>query len=127
MTAKEMLRKMKSRGGLVAHLGVNDSREVEKMIENGDEHAKLIYDAMALNVARKIGEEAATVAGDVEAIILTGGIAYSEYFTNEVKKNAECIAPVIVYPGEKEMESLALGGLRVLRGQEEAHEFVKTE
>ena len=82
MTAKEMLEKMKSRGGLVAHLGVNDRREVEKMIENGDEHAKLIYDAMALNVARKIGEEAATVAGDVEAIILTGGIAYSEYFTN---------------------------------------------
>ena len=82
-----MLKKMKSRGGLVAHLGVNDSREVEKMIENGDEHAKLIYDAMALNVARKIGEEAATVAGDVEAIILTGGIAYSEYFTSEVKKN----------------------------------------
>ena len=127
MTAKEMLKKMKSRGGLVAHLGVNDSREVEKMIENGDEHAKLIYDAMALNVARKIGEEAATVAGDVEAIILTGGIAYSEYFTSEVKKNAEWIAPVIVYPGENEMESLALGGLRVLRGQEEAHEFVKTE
>lgn len=127
MTAKEMLKKMKSRGGLVAHLGVNDSREVEKMIENGDEHAKLIYDAMALNVARKIGEEAATVAGDVEAIILTGGIAYSEYFTNEVKKNAEWIAPVIVYPGENEMESLALGGLRVLRGQEEAHEFVKSE
>ena len=54
MTAKEMLEKMKSRGGLVAHLGVNDRREVEKMIENGDEHAKLIYDAMALNVARKI-------------------------------------------------------------------------
>lgn len=127
MTAKEMLKKMKSRGGLVAHLGVNDSREVEKMIENGDEHAKLIYDAMALNVARKIGEEAATVAGDVEAIILTGGIAYSEYFTSEIKKNAEWIAPVIVYPGENEMESLALGGLRVLRGQEEAHEFVKTE
>lgn len=127
MTAKEMLKKMKSRGGLVAHLGVNDSREVEKMIENGDEHAKLIYDAMALNVARKIGEEAATVAGDVEAIILTGGIAYSEYFTSEVKKNVEWIAPVIVYPGENEMESLALGGLRVLRGQEEAHEFVKTE
>ena len=127
MTAKEMLEKMKSRGGLVAHLGVNDRREVEKMIENGDEHAKLIYDAMALNVARKIGEEAATVAGDVEAIILTGGIAYSEYFTSEVKKNVEWIAPVIVYSGENEMESLALGGLRVLRGQEEAHEFVKTE
>ena len=127
MTAKEMLEKMKSRGGLVAHLGVNDRREVEKMIENGDEHAKLIYDAMALNVARKIGEEAATVAGDVEAIILTGGIAYSEYFTSEVKKNAEWIAPVIVYPGENEMESLVKGTLRVLRGEEKCHTFVKVE
>lgn len=127
LTTKEMLKKMKSRGGLVAHLGVNDSREVEKMIKDGDEHAKLIYDAMALNVARKIGEEAATAAGDVEAIILTGGIAYSEYFTSEVKKYSEWIAPVIVYPGENEMESLALGGLRVLRGEEEAHTFVRSE
>jgi butyrate kinase len=118
---------MKSQGGLVAYLGVNDSREVEKMIADGNEEAKLIYDAMALNVARKVGEEAATVAGDIEAIILTGGIAYSEYFTKEVKKNVEWIAPVTVYPGENEMESLALGGLRVLRGQEEAHEFVRVE
>lgn len=127
MSTKDMLKKLKSRGGLVAHLGVNDSREVEKMIKAGDEHAKLIYDAMALNVARCVGEEAATVAGDIEAIVLTGGIAYSEYFTNEVKKNVEWIAPVTVYPGENEMESLALGGLRVLRGEEEASVFVKTE
>lgn len=127
ISAKDMLKKMKSRGGLVSHLGVNDSREVEKMIKDGNEKAKLVYDAMALNVARKIGEEAATVAGDVEAIILTGGIAYSEYFTSEVRKNAEWIAPVIVYPGENEMESLALGGLRVLRGEEKAHEFVRVE
>ena len=65
----------------------------------------------------------------MESLILSisHGIAYSEYFTNEVKKNAEWIAPVIVYPGENEMESLALGGLRVLRGQEKAHEFVKSE
>lgn len=86
ISAKDMLKKMKSQGGLVAYLGVNDSREVEKMIAEGNEEAKLIYDAMALNVARKIGEEAATVAGDIEAIILTGGIAYSEYFTGEVRK-----------------------------------------
>ena len=122
-----MMKKVKTQGGLMGYFGVNDTRIVEKMMMDGDEKAKLIYDAMALNVARKIGEEAATVAGDIEAIILTGGIAYSEYFTNEVKKNAEWIAPVIVYPGENEMESLALGGLRVLRGQEEAHEFVRTE
>lgn len=127
ISSKDMLKKMKSQGGLVAYLGVNDSREVEKMIADGNEEAKLIYDAMALNVARKIGEEAATVAGDIEAIILTGGIAYSEYFTNEVKKNVEWIAPVVVYPGENEMQSLALGGLRVLRGEEEAHDFVRTE
>ncbi|MCD8300779.1 MAG: butyrate kinase [Clostridiales bacterium] len=127
MSAKDMLKKEKSRGGLVAHLGVNDSREVEKMIKAGDEHAKLIYDAMAMNVARCVGEEAATVAGDVEGIILTGGIAYSEYFTNQVKKNIEWIAPVTIYPGENEMESLALGGLRVLRGEEEASTFVKVE
>ncbi len=127
MSTKEILKKLKSRGGLVAHLGVNDSREVEKMIADGDEHAKLIYDAMALNVARCVGEEAATVGGDIEAIVLTGGIAYSEYFTNEVKKNVEWIAPVTIYPGENEMESLALGGLRVLRGEEEAHEFVKQD
>ncbi len=127
MSAKDMLKKEKSRGGLVAHLGVNDSREVEKMIKAGDGHAKLIYDAMAINVARCIGEEAATVAGDVEGIILTGGIAYSEYFTSEVKKYVQWIAPVTVYPGENEMESLALGGLRVLRGEEEPSVFVRTE
>ncbi len=127
MTEAEMLKYVKARGGLVAHLGTNDSRDVEKMMNEGDEHAKLIYDAMAINVARKVGEEACTVAGDIEAIVLTGGIAYSEYFTNEVKKNIEWIAPVIVYPGENEMESLALGGLRVLRGEEEASVFERVE
>lgn len=125
ISTKDMLKKMKSRGGIVSYLGVNDTRTVEKMIQEGNEEAKTVYDAMALNVARKIGEEAATAAGDIEAIILTGGIAYSEYFTEEVKKYVKWIAPVIVYPGENEMESLALGGLRVLRGEEEAHEFVK--
>lgn len=127
ISSKDMMKKLRGNGGLVGLLGTNDSREVEKRIAAGDEEAKLVYDAMALKVARAIGEEAATVAGDVEAIILTGGIAYSEYFTNEIKKNVDWIAPVIIYPGENEMQSLALGGLRVLRGEEEAREFVKTE
>lgn len=127
MNEKQMLKVLKSKGGLVAHLGVNDSREVEKMIKAGDEHAKLIYEAMAVNVARCIGEEACTVAGDIEGIVLTGGIAYSDYFTGMVKEKVEWIAPVTVYPGENEMESLALGGLRVLRGEEEANVFVKQE
>ena len=127
MTAKEMVKKLKSRGGIVAHLGVNDTREVEKMIANGDEYAKAVYDAMAIQTARCVGEEACVVAGDIEGIVLTGGIAYSEYFTNEIKKRVEWIAPVTVYPGENEMESLALGGLRVLRGEEEAREFIRQE
>lgn len=123
--AKEMQKIMKSQGGLVAYLGVNDTRKVEEMIASGNEKAKLLYDAMALNVARKIGEEAATAAGVIEAIVLTGGIAYSDYFTNEIKKYVDWIAPVIIYPGENEMESLAFGGLRILRGEEEVYEFVK--
>ncbi len=122
-SAKDLLKKVKSRGGIVAHLGTNDTRDVEKMIEDGDEHAKFIYDAMAMSVARNVGKEAATVAGDIEGIVLTGGIAYSKYFTDEVKKNVEWIAPVTVYPGENEMQSLTLGALRVMRGEEEAHEF----
>lgn len=126
-TPKEMLKILKSRGGIVSHLGVNDTREVEKMIAEGNDYAKEIYDAMAISTSRCIGEEACVVAGDVEAIVLTGGIAYSEYFTNEIKKHVEWIAPVVIYPGENEMESLALGGLRVLRGQETAHTFVRQE
>lgn len=126
LSAKEMLKKMKSQGGLISYFGVNDSRQVEKMIQDGNEEAKLVYEAMALNVARKIGEEVVTAKGKVEAIILTGGIAYSDYFTGMVKKYVEFMAPVIVYPGENEMQSLALGGLRVLRGEEQARIYTAT-
>jgi len=118
-----LLRLMKSKGGLLAHLGTNDSREVEKRIAAGDEQAELVYRAMALNVAKAVGAEAALAAGKVDAVILTGGIAYSELFTGMIRKQVEFLAPVIVYAGENEMESLALGGLRVLRGEEEAKEF----
>jgi len=122
---KSAMKRVKTQGGLVAHLGTNDSRDVEKMIAAGDEHAKFIYEAMAMNVARNIAKEAPVVKGKVEAIILTGGIAYSEMFTNMVRELVEFIAPVIIYAGENEMQSLALGGLRVLRGEEEAKEFKK--
>jgi butyrate kinase len=126
-TEKSMMKLIKTQGGLVAHLGTVDVREVEKMIRGGDEHAKLILEAMALNVAKNIGKETPVVSGDVEAIILTGGIAYSKYFTGLVEKYVSFIAPVIVYPGENEMESLALGGLRVLRGEESAKTFKRVE
>lgn len=122
---KSAMKLVKSQGGLVAHLGTNDTRDVQRMIDEGDEHAKFIYEAMAMNVARNIAKEAPVVNGKVEAIVLTGGIAYSELFTSMVKERVEFIAPVVIYPGENEMESLALGGLRVLRGEEKAKTFVK--
>lgn len=126
-TFHTMMNQVKRTGGLMAHLGTTDSREVEKMIAGGDEHAKLIYDAMALNVAKNIAKCAPGVKGKVDAIILTGGIAYSKYFTSAVAGYVDWIAPVVIYAGEDEMNSLALGGLRVLRGEEKAKTFVKNE
>ena len=122
-----MMKLVKRKGGLVAHLGTTDGREVERRISEGDEHAKLIYDAMALNIAKNIAKCAPYVCGRVDAILLTGGIAYSQYITDYIRQRVEFIAPVVIYPGEDEMLSLALGGLRVLRGEEQAHTFVKNE
>ena len=126
-TYDSMMKLVKRQGGLMAHLGTTDSREVEKRIEAGDGHAKLIYDAMALNIAKNIAKCAPFVKGKVDAILLTGGIAYSEYVTSYIREHVEFIAPVVVYPGEDEMLSLALGGLRVLRGEEKARTYVKDE
>jgi len=117
----------KGGGGLVAWLGTNDSREVEKMVEAGDEKAKLVYDAMALNVAKAIGRLAPVCCGKVDRIILTGGIAYSKYFTEMIARRVDWIAPVSVLPGENEMQSLADGVLRVLRGEEKARTFPDAE
>ena len=122
-----MMTMVKRKGGLMAHLGTTDSREVEKMIAGGDEHAKLIYDAMALNIAKNIAKCAPGVCGRVDAILLTGGIAYSQYVTEYIRERVEFIAPVVVYAGEDEMLSLALGGLRVLRGEEKAKTYTKVE
>ena len=97
-----------------------DAREVESKISDGDEDAKLIYDAMALQIAKSIGELATVVNGVVDAIIITGGIDYSKYMTESIKKRVQFIAPVEILPGENELEALAFGGLRVLRGEEEA-------
>lgn len=124
---KSLMNKIKRKGGLIDHLGTNDTREVEKMIASGNEYAKLVYDAMALQISKFIAAMATTVNGKVDNIILTGGIAKSEMFTKMITERVEFIAPVIVYPGENEMESLAFGALRVLRGEEEASEFTKVE
>ena len=122
---RTMHKKLRGNGGLKAYLGTTDAREVEKMIEAGDENAKLIYEAMAYQIAKGIGELATVVEGKVDAIILTGGIAYSNMLTSWIKKRVEFIAPVEIMPGENEMESLAYGILRVLRGEEKAREYTE--
>lgn len=120
-----MHKKLRGNGGLKAYLNTHDAREVEKRIKDGDQYAELVYEAMAYQVAKGIGEMATVVEGEVDYIILTGGIAYSKLFTNWVIKRVKFIAPIEMMPGENEMESLALGTLRVLKGEEEAHEYME--
>ncbi|AHM57134.1 butyrate kinase 1 [Peptoclostridium acidaminophilum DSM 3953] len=120
VTLNEMKKKIKGNGGLVAYLGTNDAREVEKMIEEGNAEAKVIYEAMAYQTAKEIGACAAALKGSVDAVLLTGGIAYSKFITSYISERVAFIAPVKIYPGEDEMIALAEGGLRVLRGEETA-------
>jgi butyrate kinase len=122
-TYQEMIKKIAGRGGLVAHLGTNDAREVEWRIEAGDEHARLIYEAMAYQIAKEIGLMATVLKGDVDAIVLTGGMARSEMLVDWIVERVEWIAPVMIYPGEDEMLAMAQGALRVLRGEEEAQNY----
>lgn len=120
----EVKKKLRGMGGLKAHLGTHDCREIEKMIQDGDSHAKLVYEAQAYQVAKGIGELSPTIEGKIDGIILTGGIAYSEMLTGMIKKKVEFIAPVIIMPGENELESLAFGALRIVRGEEGCNEYV---
>src|SRR5690606_12780257 len=115
---EEIMKKLVGQGGLVGYLGTNDALTVEKMIENGDEKAKLVYKAMAYQIAKEIGAASAVLSGRVDAIILTGGLAYGDEFITEISNHVNWIADVIVQPGENELQALAEGALRVLRGEE---------
>ncbi|NPV71505.1 MAG: butyrate kinase [Firmicutes bacterium] len=123
-THKEMIQKMMGKGGLVAHLGTNSVIEVEKRIAAGDKYAELVYNAEAYQVAKWIGQMAVVLEGKVDAIVIGGGLAHSKMFISLVKSRVEWIAPVMVYPGSDEMRALALGALRVLRGEEKAKDYV---
>lgn len=117
-TKDEIMKKIKDKGGLVAYLNTNDVREVVKMIKHGDKKAKLILEAMAYQVAKEIGAGATVLKGQIDAIILTGGIAYNNEFVNMVRDRVSFLSLVMVYPGEEEMLSLCEGALRVLKGEE---------
>jgi butyrate kinase len=120
ITYEGMFRKLAGQGGLVAHLGTNSAVEVERRIEAGDQKARLIYEAMAYQIAKEIGSMATVLKGQVDAVVITGGAAHSEMLLDWIQERVVWIAPVLIYPGEDEMLALAQGALRVLTGVEEA-------
>nr|WP_246944628.1 butyrate kinase [Bacillus pinisoli] len=123
----EVMKKLVGQGGLVGYLGTNDALKVEKMIAAGDEKAKLVYDAMAYQVAKEIGSAAAVLYGKVDRIVLTGGLAYGKEFVKSISDRVNWIADVMVQPGENELQALAEGALRVLKGEEQAKTYPGTQ
>lgn len=122
-TKEELARKLVGCGGLMAYLGTADAVEVEERIDQGDEFARLVYEAMAYQVAKEIGAMASVLAGDVQAILISGGLANAESLVSMIRERVEFIAEVRVYPGDEEMEALAAGVFRVLLGDEEARVY----
>jgi len=122
-TLEEIKRKNYGQGGLVAYLGTNDGYEIEKRIKNGDKDAKFIVEVMAYQIAKEIGSAAAVLKGKVDAIVLTGGLAYDSFIMDYIKEHVSFIGDILIYPGEDEMEALAFGALRVITNQEEAKEY----
>lgn len=117
-TVKKMLR---GRGGMMSYLGTQDMIEIEKMIEDGNEEAKLLHDAMAYQIAKSIASLAPVSFGKVDKIIITGGVSHSKMLVDKIKKRVEFLGEVVVMPGEREMQALSQGAIRVLKGEEKAH------
>lgn len=120
---EELMKYLVGQGGLVGYLGTDNPVEVEKRIKSGDEKARLIYEALAYQVAKEIGAAASVLYGKVDGIVLTGGLACWEEFVQRITDRINWIADVIVQPGENELRALAEGTLRVLRSEEEAKEY----
>jgi len=123
MTLQEMKMYLCGKSGLVAYFGTHDIRAIEKMIDDGDENAELILQAMAYGVAKSIGHLSVIRNGALDQIVITGGIAHSKRITGWITEKVSFLAPVTIIPGEKEMEALAAGALRVLNKEEEIHPY----
>jgi len=117
-TRGELLRELTKRGGLRSYLGTDRMEEIEQRIAAGDEHARLIAGAMVYQIAKEIGAMFVAAGGDVEAIVLTGGLARSEFVRTAVRRRVGRLAPVMVFEGSLEMEALAAGAVAVLSGRE---------
>ena len=122
-TRDEMYKRLTKTGGFTDLLGTNDIREVKQMIKAGDEYAKVVYDAFIYQIGKAIGSMASVLHGNVDAILLGGGIVYDEDLVKQLKEMCGYIAPIRCYPGEFEMEALAFGALRALTGAEKIKEY----
>ncbi|MBN2415752.1 butyrate kinase [bacterium] len=122
-TYADMKKKITRQGGLTAYLGVNDGRRIVARIEEGDDEAREVFEAMAYQIAKEIGAMATVLSGEVDAIVMTGGLAHQRMLLDWIEARVSFIAPMLVFPGENELEALALGALRVLRGEEEPRNY----
>lgn len=114
---------IKGEGGLAGYLGTNSAYEVEQRAFKGDAQAKLLLEAMAYQVAKEVGAMGTVLKGEVDGILITGGVANSKWFVNLIIERVHKIAPTHVYPGEDEMRALAFNGLRILRGEADIKEY----
>ncbi|HEX2394499.1 MAG TPA: butyrate kinase, partial [Bacteroidales bacterium] len=122
-TLDDVKRMITGEGGYVAYMGTNSAYEVELLAQDGDERARLIQDAMSYQIGKEIASMCAVLHGDVDAIILTGGISHNPMVVEYIKKMVSFIAPVVIYPGEDEMHALAMNGLMVLKGEIKPREY----
>ncbi len=123
ITYSQVKKMITGKGGYVAYFDTNNAYQIELMADDGDSKAKLIQEAMSYQIAKEIGAMATVLHGDIDGIILTGGIANNPMVVEYVKKMVSFIAPVIIYPGEDEMHALAMNGLRVLKGEIEPKDY----
>lgn len=125
-TEVELHRMVHGRGGLVAHLGTTSIPEILDRVDRGDLHAMLIIRAMCYSIAKEIGAMATALCGNVDAILLTGGVAHSKRITDYIAGHCNFIAPIYVYPGENELLALASNALDALTGRAEVKTYVST-
>lgn len=123
MAKSDVRRMVLGEGGYVAYLKTNNAKEVEELARQGNEKARLIQDAMGYQVAKTIGEMAVVLNGNVDGILLTGGVAYNQYLTDFIEKKVGFLAQVFVYPGEDELDALAHNALRVARNETQAKRY----
>lgn len=124
-TEKELLQRITKEGGMYAYLATKDLQQVEQRIAAGDDYATLILEGMVYQIGKEIAAMAAVLEGKMDRIILTGGMAHSEWLVSRLTRKVSFLAPVEVFPGEHELVALAQSVLRVLRGQEQAQTYAR--